>query len=404
MRNKTSLPSDTSSNDSHGSSLEAPPRPGAGAPAPGRQAPSRRGHFKSRLGCFSCKRRRVKCNELRPECSPCRRLGLACVYPNSAASSSTPIRAALSSLTLEDLRFYHQFLTTAFPRLPLRGGQIWSQAAAMSYSYEYLAHAVLGLGASHLSQNGNTDYTTQALQHRIIAIKLVNEQLDHLPRSPADADALLATSMCLVAQSSLMPDSMVDYLTMARGANLVATTVVPDFQRSIFRTFTPEGHLESVTSMVCELPKDLQLVDDFRSSVTKLEPICQKTCELKYLAALLRCVEALRASSLDAWKKFVSVFMLPTCFSNQEFLCFIDPENHAGHLLIIHMFLLDYMLGRFCIAPADEPPCPGRKKVIISWTKNMAKALPRDFQKYLQWPLQYCEVLALQDARYLLSP
>ncbi|KND94785.1 Sterol uptake control protein 2 [Tolypocladium ophioglossoides CBS 100239] len=402
MRHKTSLPFDTSSNDSHGSSPEAPlgsgSRSAAAAPTPGRQALSRRGHFKSRLGCFNCKRRRVKCNELRPECSPCRRLGLTCAYPASVASSSTPIHAAPSTLNLEDLRFYHRFLTTAFPTLPLRGGQVWSQAAAMSHSYEYLAHAVLGLGASHLSQNGNTDYTAQALQHRVVAIRLVNKQLDHPPKSPADADALLATIVCLVTQSSLMSDSMVDYLTMTRGANLVASTIVPDYQVSIFHAFTPEGHLASLTSMVCELPKDLQLIDDFRSSVTKLEPICQKPCELEYLAALVRCIEAL------PWKGFVVLFTLPFCFSNEEFLSFINPDNHAGHLLVIHMFLLDYILGQFCIAPSDEPPCPGRKNVIVSWTKNMAKTLPRDCQEYIQWPLHYCEVLSRQDARYLLSP
>lgn len=105
-----------------------------------------------------------------------------------------------------------------------------------------------------------------------------------------------------------------------------------------------------------------------------------------------------------AWKEFMLLFMLPSSFTNEEFISFINPENHVGHLLVIHMFLLDYVLGRFCIAPSDEPPCPGRKNVIISWTRNMADALPRDFKKYIQWPLQYCEVLARQDARYLLSP
>lgn len=96
-----------------------------------------------------------------------------------------------------------------------------------------------------------------------------------------------------------MSDSMVDYLTMTRGANLVATNIVPDFQASIFRTFTLEGHDESLTSMVCELPKDPQLVGSFRSSVAQLGPLCQKPCELAYLAALLRCVEALQRSSLN---------------------------------------------------------------------------------------------------------
>lgn len=102
--------------------------PAAGKPQP----TTRRGHFKSRLGCFNCKRRRVKCNELRPSCSPCRRLGLFCDYP-SAFSAAGPVRANPSALSLQDLQFYHRFLTTAFPTLPLRADKVWAKCAAMSY-------------------------------------------------------------------------------------------------------------------------------------------------------------------------------------------------------------------------------------------------------------------------------
>lgn len=134
-------PSDDSSTDLHESLSEQGP---SNAVARKSSKPlSRRGHFKSRLGCFNCKRRRVKCNELRPACSPCCRLGLNCSYPtpasNSSSSSSTsassslPPRAALSTLVLEDLRFYHQFILAAYPTLPLKAKDVWMQAAAMSH-------------------------------------------------------------------------------------------------------------------------------------------------------------------------------------------------------------------------------------------------------------------------------
>lgn len=92
--------------------------------------PARRGHFKSRLGCLNCKRRRVKCNELRPACSPCQRLGLACDYAITPAGVPQSHPAPLA---LEDLHFYHRFLNTAFPSLPLRADTVWKQCAAMSY-------------------------------------------------------------------------------------------------------------------------------------------------------------------------------------------------------------------------------------------------------------------------------
>lgn len=148
-------PSDDSSVDLHDSPSSEQASSTAMVRKPGKPL-SRRGHFKSRLGCFNCKRRRVKCNEVRPFCSPCCRLGLNCSYPTPAPSStpsssssaffssssssssfspssSLPPRAALSSIALEDLRFYHQFLLAAFPTLPLKAKDVWMDAAAMSH-------------------------------------------------------------------------------------------------------------------------------------------------------------------------------------------------------------------------------------------------------------------------------
>ncbi|KAL7907366.1 hypothetical protein GGI35DRAFT_87531 [Trichoderma velutinum] len=376
---------------------------------------SRRGHFKSRLGCFNCKRRRVKCNELRPSCSPCSRLGLNCSYPtpastSSTSSSSTPSsssltpRAALSGIALEDLRFYHQFLLAAFPTLPLKAKDVWMDAAAMSHQYDYLAHAVLGLGASHLSQHGNVDYTSQALQHRVTAMKLVNEQLDHPPTKPADQDALLAAVICLVTQSSLMPDSMIDYITTTRGGNLVASTIITDYEKSIFKYFTPMEHDRSLEKLIREQPRDFEAIEGFHASALRIRPLCQKSTEVSYSECMIRCINNLRTSCLEAWREFVILFIMPTTFSNQDFMEFVDYENHAGHLLIIHMFLLDYVLGNACLSKSDEPEYPGRKFVIINWTRDLARRLPPSYKEYTEWPLEYCNTLAERDARYLLSP
>ncbi|KAL7784081.1 hypothetical protein V8C37DRAFT_396420 [Trichoderma ceciliae] len=388
---------------------------------------SRRGHFKSRLGCFNCKRRRVKCNEVRPSCSPCCRLGLNCDYPTPPASttsstssssssssflsssslsssSSLAPRATLSALALEDLRFYHQFLLAAFPTLPLKAKDVWMDAAAMSHQYNYLAHAVLGLGASHLSQHGGADYTSQALQHRITAMKLVNEQLDKPPTRPADADALYAAVICLVTQSSLMPDSMIDYITTTRGGNLVATSIITNYEMSIFKYFTPVEHDRSLEQLICEQPRDWEVIEGFHSSVLRLRPLCQKHTEVLYCESIIRCIDNLRTSCLEAWREFVTLFVLPTTFNNQDFMLFVDNENYTGHLLIIYMFLLDYVLGNVCLSKSDEPKYPGRKAVIINWTQDLARKLPPSYQKYTEWPLEYCEILAKRDARYLLSP
>ncbi|KAM6481747.1 hypothetical protein HDV62DRAFT_69560 [Trichoderma sp. SZMC 28011] len=406
-------PSDDSSVDLH----ESPSEQGSSDAVVRKSSKplSRRGHFKSRLGCFNCKRRRVKCNELRPSCSPCCRLGLNCSYPtpassSSASSSSTSSssslapRAALSGLALEDLRFYHQFLLAAFPTLPLKAKDVWMDAAAMSHQYDYLAHAVLGLGASHLSQHGNVDYTSQALQHRVTAMKLVNEQLDHPPTKPADQDALFAAVICLVTQSSLMPDSMIDYITTTRGGNLVASTIITDYEKSIFKYFTPMEHDRSLERLISEQPRNFEAIEGFHTSAQRLMPLCQKPTEISYCECMIRCINNLRTSCLEAWREFVILFIMPTTFNNQDFMEFVDYENHTGHLLIIHMFLLDYVLGNACLSKSDEPEYPGRKFVIINWTRDLARRLPSSYKEYTEWPLEYCKVLAERDARYLLSP
>ncbi|KAL7930751.1 hypothetical protein V8C35DRAFT_133459 [Trichoderma chlorosporum] len=445
-------PSDDSSVDLH----ESPSEQGASDAVVRKSGKplSRRGHFKSRLGCFNCKRRRVKCNELRPSCSPCGRLGLNCSYPTPAASSSSSSssswssssssspsssssslapRAALSGIALEDLRFYHQFLLAAFPTLPLKAKDVWMDAAAMSHQYDYLAHAVLGLGASHLSQHGNVDYTSQALQHRVTAMKLVNEQLDHPPTKPADQDALLAAVICLVTQSSLMPDSMVDYITTTRGGNLVASTIITNYETSIFKYFTPQEHDRSLEKLICEQPRNFEAIEGFHASALRLRPLCQKHTEVAYCESMIKCINNLRTSCLEgkahhhklhtichdtevsifesaltvpclAWREFVIIFIMPTLFKNQEFMEFVDYDNYIGHLLLIHMFLLDYVLGNACLSKSDEPEYPGRKFVIINWTRDLAKRLPASYKQYTEWALEYCNVLAERDARYLLSP
>lgn len=110
--------------------------------AKGQKPRTRRGHFKSRLGCLNCKRRRVKCNEGRPTCSHCSRVSLVCVYPLPEGGPSSVVnptlRSSLSILTLQDLNFYHRFLTVATPTMPLKGDELWSQAAAMSHQVRLL--------------------------------------------------------------------------------------------------------------------------------------------------------------------------------------------------------------------------------------------------------------------------
>ena len=117
--------------------------PGAGQDSQIGERPNRRravpgkGHRKSKKGCINCKTRRVKCSEELPTCRACRRLGLECQYmrppPPPPFVPSGPLRIAPAALALEDLRFFHHFLTWAHPPLPFGKGRVWQDVAAMSH-------------------------------------------------------------------------------------------------------------------------------------------------------------------------------------------------------------------------------------------------------------------------------
>lgn len=130
-------------------------------------------------------------------------------------------------------------------------------------------------------------------------MKLVNEQLDHPPTKPADQDALFAAVICLVTQSSLMPDSMIDYITTTRGGNLVASTIITDYEKSIFKYFTPMEHDRSLERLISEQPRNFEAIEGFHASAQRLLPLCQKSTEVSYCESMIRCINNLRTSCLE---------------------------------------------------------------------------------------------------------
>ncbi|KAM3448542.1 hypothetical protein MY3296_007736 [Beauveria thailandica] len=258
-----------------------------------RQPLSRRGHFKSRMGCFNCKRRRVKCNELRPQCSPCRRLALDCSYPPTPTPAASPIRSNPSMLSLEDLRFYHQFITTAIPPLPLKAENGWMQCAAMSHEVRQ-ASVFIGPALTH------SNFNSQALQHRLVAIKQVNEQLSNPPSSQQALDAILAALFCLITQASLIDDGLADYMTIIRGGHLIVIIIIGDMSKSVFPGFTIEGHNSMAATLTREDQRDdMTDMNDFEMSLRILEPLIQASYEHKYYGLMSQIPLAMQRSSLQ---------------------------------------------------------------------------------------------------------
>ncbi|KAK0667544.1 hypothetical protein QBC41DRAFT_137465 [Cercophora samala] len=373
----------------------------------------RKGHTKSRLGCFNCKRRKVKCQETIPSCSNCTRAGLVCEYPErprmaSALSASRMSVAVVPTASLqstptvftpEDMRYFHHFLVTAYPPLPIQGDQIWMQTASLSHSYDYLMHAMLGLAASHLDIHGG-NCASQALAHRVKAIQSLNTSLSKPCLSQAEGDARFAAMMALAFQASCMAEGMPEFLAMSRGCHIIANTAMGSMKNSLFREFTQEGYCDSVRRVIGIVPLDLSeeqdmLIQDFTKSLRALGPLCKSPLEVKFLASTDAIAKAARTSASEAFSQFAALYSLFNHSSNEEFAPFVDPSNYPAQLLFIHFVLIEFAIGHIALTTVNKG-CrfAYRKRTCIAWMEKLAAGLPAEYEKYAEWPMNYVKRLA----------
>ena len=109
-------------------------------------------------------------------------------------------------------------------------------------------------------------------------------------------------------------------------------------------------------------------------------------------------------NTLSAWKAHADLWRLHCFFSNEDFVAFANPDNFVAQLLIMHMLLLDYVLGPFCVPDTKQFRFPARKRVIISWARQLLDRLPDFMKQYGEWMKDYCNTLEHSTGNYLLSP
>ncbi|EHK21677.1 uncharacterized protein TRIVIDRAFT_191975 [Trichoderma virens Gv29-8] len=369
--------SDTESNESPSLNKKKKPVPG-------------KGFNKSRRGCYNCKRRRVKCSEAKPECRGCNRMGLICVYPESPLptlkrSHSTASSILKPRINLDHLRFYSHFLLKAYPPVPHGAEPVWHNVAAMSHEYEFLANAILGLSAQHLTLFHGADYSIQALDLRIAAINGLNEALSQPCLTATDADARYAAIIALTYQSGYMPDAMIEFITMLRGWMFIQTKLVPDLEMSIFRNFTREAFVGSMKQHVALqlTEKSAIALDDYLASLKVVRTLCQGTAEIKYLSALERLGRLAKQSPIE---EMVPCYALTNKMTEEEFKAFTEPSNGCARVLLSHFLMLNYALEQHFLSPAPKhfAFC---KQISTAWVIRVAANLPSKFQQHIMWPL-----------------
>ncbi len=82
----------------------------------------------------------------------------------------------------------------------------------------------------------------------------------------------------------------------------------------------------------------------------------------------------------------------------------MDHKNHTAQLLMVHMFMTDYLMGPFCVPNTEKFKFPARRAAIISWVRNVVKRLTPEFKEYGVWIEGFCNTVENGDGRYLLTP
>jgi Fungal specific transcription factor domain len=118
--------------------------------------------------------------------------------PPQPALSTRPER-----ITFTDLRFFHHFLTVAYPHLPAGNDSIWvMEIPKIAEHKDCRMHAMLGLAASHLYRvDPQPRYNAAAATHRGHAIAGLNKAIATSVLKQTDADVMLATAYSLTPQA-----------------------------------------------------------------------------------------------------------------------------------------------------------------------------------------------------------
>ena len=95
----------------------------------------------------------------------------------------------------------------------------------------------------------------------------------------------------------------------------------------------------------------------------------------------------------SGWLAYGKLWLVLMDMSNKHFQGLVDPDNHVSRMLIIHMFLVAYALGRVCMARDTPVRFPQRKATIIKWARACVARLPARLRPYGAWMSSYSDKL-----------
>jgi hypothetical protein len=281
----------------------------------------------------------------------------------------------------------------------------------MIAQFDFLAHAVLALGASHLGLCNGKDYRSDAISHRVSAIASLNTALSTPCPTKEEGDARYATLMALTFQSSYMDDGMSEFLAMLRGCSVVANSSFFRFEDSAFRMFSTEGHVQCVHDINGGFDTglaDQEAIDAGLASLREVAPLSHSVLEVSLVGRLQRILQMSRTSCVGgkrlysaepqhskdltnfslAFGELCRAYQLFGESSAANFRVLSDPDNYVAQIIISHFFVIEYVLASIALAPVS-PSFPFRKTIIMNWVHRIAQQAPSSQKRHMQWPLEF---------------
>ena len=365
---------------------------------------TRRSHRKSRGGCYTCKTRKIKCCEQKPSCRNCIQKDLGCVYPERSQQLSRQIArrpsapqpslsTTASTFTLADFRFFHHFLKFAYPTLPAGNDQFWVEnVPQLALDNQYLMHAVLCLGASHLQRlTPDDDHHTLAMVHRGHALAGLNQAIAKPHTVRQEADAMLAACYALTFQASYMDDGLQDFITMVRGCALLVGKIQAEPVGTSF-DLSPNLHIDTLEPHLSQLSKrESDLIDAGIEGLELVKPLIRTDPEERFHTALINVLFASRQSTREGFVVFTEVYSCWYLLGGDSFRQFTDPSNCVAQMLLTFFVAIQLLMVPATAASfvsSYRQAMPGIQIVlgIVAWGERTFPNIPERLQGYVAWP------------------
>ncbi|QKX53002.1 uncharacterized protein TRUGW13939_00073 [Talaromyces rugulosus] len=288
--------------------------------------------------------------------------------------SGSPSHMSPETFTGHDLRFLHHFLITAYPHLPFGSEDLWKTSLpAYAHQCPHLMHAILSLGASHLSliSPRADEYTPLALSHRGRALKYLGDALATVDQcTKTDLDLILATTYALTFQANYMTDGLVDFAVMVRGCTTVTRKIrSQDQERDMFRLLMSEVIYARVCSQLPSTPCwDIDILEMSIEALEGIRPLLEANGHRINYHAILNIYRCMRISGRQGFIALSEFYNGWGSMDYQEFMDFLDPGNHVSRLLLIHYVAVTIMM-----------------KPVFSTFKPSMRETPKDTLANHQW-------------------